>query len=1289
MKKFVIFIIFILASGSTLCDSWRALSDSAREYFFADKKELAIEYANRALDDAKSRYDLCHRNTLFVYKMLATMHYQIGNKEEVQKIFNAVEPCIEAEPEGYAWELKDVYSHLKEVCVYAGMLEEAKIMDGLLKKYESVFNSQYAEWYNKSLRVKELYNKGETIQALIIAKEVMKYSESEFGEKSAYFATSLNYLGLLYQAQGRNGEAEELYEEALLEMYRKLYPAIEYPKGHTDLAMSINYLGGLYYSQGRYGEAEELYEEALEMRRKLYPKSEYPNGHTDLAQSINNLGALYQAQGRYGEAEDLFTEALKMHQELYPKSEYPRGHPVLALSLNNLGLLYYSQGRYGEAEDLYTEALKMYQELYPKSEYPRGHTDLALSQNNLGALYQAQGRYGEAEDLYTEALQMYQELYPKSEYPRGHTDLAMSLNNLGGLYKAQGRYGEAEDLSTEALKMRRELYPKSEYPRGHTDLALSLNNLGYLYDSQGRYGEAEDLYTEALKMYQELYLKSEYPRGHTDLAQSINNLGGLYYFQGRYSEAEDLYTEALKMRRELYPKSEYPRGHTDLAQSINNLGGLYYFQGRYSEAEDLFTEALKMRRELCPKSEYPRGHPVLALSLNNLGYLYDSQGRYGEAEDLYTEALKMYQELYPKSEYPRGHTDLARSLNNLGLLYYSQGRYGEAEDLFTEALKMHQELCPKSEYPRGHPVLALSLNNLGYLYDSQGRYGEAEELFTEALDIYKSHYENNSKSMSEREREQFLETLLYNFEIFNSFAVKRYEENPKILVNMLNNRLYFKSILLNTSVKIRESIMSSGDESLISLYDDFLDTRRYINFLYTKTSDEIKNMGVNVDSVYKAANDIEKELARRSPAFKEQSEIYTFEDVRNKLKQDEAYIEIIRFKYYDKNWIDTVYYAALIVTPDTKDYPEFVLMENGNFIEENTTEDYLSQIVKGRFANASDFYNKLWKPIADKLDGASKLYVSLDGVYNKINLNTIYDPENSKNLIDEYDICYLTSVKDFIKDGKEYTNNNALIVGDPKFDLDESQHVQYASKFRSTSTRGSGRAKLEDLSKIKLDELAWTEKEVNLIDSILVNNGWQAEKYTEELALEEVVKQADNPRILHLSTHGKFLSDTVITENKSRGFISDKVFGFDISTTKKDPLLRSMLFFTGSQNTIDEGKSPDGTEDGILTAKEVSTLKLDETELVVLSACETGLGDVRNGEGVYGLQRAFRMAGAENIIMSLWEIPDQATQEFLTLFYTKWLESGEARVSFIAAQKIMKEKYPLPQMWGGLVFIGR
>ncbi|MCU0393897.1 MAG: CHAT domain-containing protein, partial [Thermoflexibacter sp.] len=354
------------------------------------------------------------------------------------------------------------------------------------------------------------------------------------------------------------------------------------------------------------------------------------------------------------------------------------------------------------------------------------------------------------------------------------------------------------------------------------------------------------------------------------------------------------------------------------------------------------------------------------------------------------------------------------------------------------------------------------------------------------------------------------------------------------------------------------------------------------------------------------------------------------------------------------------YYLALVLTQKEL-IP--IMLNNGKSLE----TQYLAHYQK--IAKAQDnpdlvlkdtlLYNAFWKPIAEKLGNAKTIYLSPDGVYHQINLNTLLNPQTKQYVIEEgYDIQLLTNLKDLLTTQKNNTNKTALFFGRPQYNMSQENYQALPAEVRGIESENSQN---QAITEINWSDLKETETEVKAINELLQDKKWTTAVFLGKEALEGRLKKVKNPTILHIATHGYFRSKGV-----------------------GNAMLNSGIVLAGVNTTKEAG-----SEDGILTALEASNLYLDETDLVVLSACETGLGEVSNGEGVYGLQRGFQVAGTKSLIMSLWKVDDKVTQRFMQLFYKAWLSEGKTkRVAFKEAQAQIKKDNQYPYFWGAFVMIG-
>jgi CHAT domain-containing protein len=392
--------------------------------------------------------------------------------------------------------------------------------------------------------------------------------------------------------------------------------------------------------------------------------------------------------------------------------------------------------------------------------------------------------------------------------------------------------------------------------------------------------------------------------------------------------------------------------------------------------------------------------------------------------------------------------------------------------------------------------------------------------------------------------------------------------------------------------------------------------------------------------------------------------VVSWNTVRDFLDNGEAAMEILRIKKNTKN--DSIYYAALIVRPENKNAPELVIVRDGDNMELKFFKQYKNLIIYKMSNDRS--YAQYWKDIDASLAGIEKLFLSSDGVYNKININTLYDPEKKEYVFDKYTIYLLSNTRELIEKKPEsegLIETRATVFGYPDYELGG-----LASTNEAATERGFEKG---------ISELPGTLEEINNIGKTLDQYSWDYDQFQRAQANEINIKKIQSPTLLHVATHGFFMSDMNIKKDENAGLQSREA--------KFNPLFRSGLLLAGASKTFKNEKF-EGGEDGILTAYEAMNLNLDKTELVVMSACETGLGEVKNGEGVYGLQRAFIVAGADNLIMSLWKVNDETTQKLMSRFYSNWIGGQPKQAAFHDAIQSLKKEYKEPYYWGAFVMLG-
>jgi CHAT domain-containing protein len=989
-----------------------------------------------------------------------------------------------------------------------------------------------------------------------------------------------------------------------------------------------------HYTGGTYGEGIAIGEKVLLQAEKEFGKSHENYGHT-----LTMLGHLHNLTLQYKQAGLLYEQALGIYKQTFGEKHIYYGTACL-----NLANVWKSLSRYEEAEALYKVALGIFKTSSGES------TDYAGYSLYLAQLYELVGKYDLAETIYKEAVRIY-----KLKNGETSPEYANGLFALAQHYEKAVRYPEAENIYMQAIA----LYKKT-MGETHVYYYGSLNYLAHVYHMEGQYSEAELYYKQSLDI-----CRKAIGEKHEYYASILNNLGNLNQVMGRNKEAEIIYTQVSAIYKELLGEK-----HSHYATSLNNLALLYVENGEYEKAEVNYKKASEIYRTV-----HGDEHPYYANALINLGHMHLTVGNYKMAEDFYKSASEIL-----KKSLGEKHPDYAETLNALGLIYKNMGDSEGAEALYMKALAIEEQTLGEN-----HPKTGGTLNNLASLYQYDGKLKEAAAYYLRLNVNLIYQIQHYFPALSEKEKELFYQTIDQSFEKFNSFAAVYSSVNPGIAGEMYNNQLITKALILNSSNKLRDNILNSKDEEVIKLYRDWKYKKEVMGKTFTMSKEEIVQKEIDVKALANEINELEKKISLKSQAFAlHVNNKPTWKNVQEKLLPNEAAVEVIRFRKSMSEEVDSVYYAVLVLKYAKA--PLLVLLKNGNEMEKKHFHYYRNAI--NSKVEDKNSYLQYWQPFASYLQGSAKIYFSPDGVYNKISLNSLVNTETGKFLIEEANISLVSNTKDLIDQKlKERATSpieqSAHIFGYPDYNgstqLSETNYAFARSGLNSEIKDSLSRF----FSGGDIPELEGTKLEVMAIAQLLQSKNIKSTLHLRAEASEDQLKNINNPSILHIATHGFFLQDKDLEDTTTRSFA-----GMEAQKIYENPLLRSGLLFSGVKKTINKTENKNKTEDGILTAYEGMNLNLNKTTLVTLSACETGLGEIKNGEGVYGLQRAFQIAGARYVIMSLWKVNDNATQELMVSFYKKWLESNNIQNAFKEAQIEMKGKYKYPYFWASFILTG-
>ena len=707
------------------------------------------------------------------------------------------------------------------------------------------------------------------------------------------------------------------------------------------------------------------------------------------------------------------------------------------------------------------------------------------------------------------------------------------------------------------------------------------------------------------------------------------------------------------------------------AERLNQQVIELYNQGKYAEAIPLAERALAIREKILGAE-----HPDVATSLNNLAALYYSQGKYAQAEPLYQRALAIHEKVLGAE-----HPDVATSLNNLAELYYSQGKYTQAEPLYQRSMAIQEKVLGAE-----HPAVANSLNNLALLYQSQGDMSRAIEFLTRGLKIQEQNLATNLAVGSESDKRAYIATISDTADATISLHLQSAYDNPQAARLALTAILQRKGRVLDVLTDSLQTLRRHLTPEDKTLLDNLAATRSQLAALIFHRPENLspQEYQQQVASLKAQAETQETALARRSAQFRTATQPVTIEAVQKLIPADAALVELVLYKPFnskalqDKRW-GNPHYAAYILHSQGEiqwlDLGETKTIDKAVQEFRTAVVDTTQKAAGIKTGRALD--TLLMQPIRQKLGNVRHILLSPDSQLNLIPFAALVD-ENNRYLVENYTITSLTTGRDLLR----LTNHNSsqqppVVLANPEFDKPGN------SDSSQTTSRGAGERSI-DLNNLQFSALSGTAAEAQELAPLLPT----ATILTGSQATENALKQVNSPSILHVATHGFFLEDVPLVAPPSRGGIEVVPINNSPSETKtptpgslENPLLRSGLVLAGFN------LRQSGTEDGVLTALEAAGLDLIGTKLLVLSACQTGLGDVANGEGVYGLRRAFAIAGVESQVMSLWYVSDSGTKALMVNYYQRLLKGEGRSESLRQTQLEMLQSQTLnhPYYWAAFI----
>jgi CHAT domain-containing protein len=768
-----------------------------------------------------------------------------------------------------------------------------------------------------------------------------------------------------------------------------------------------------------------------------------------------------------------------------------------------------------------------------------------------------------------------------------------------------------------------------------------------LYQLRGAYAKAEPLLARALDISE----KALGPN-HPDVATSLNNLALLYQAQGAYTKAEPLLARALNIRE----KALGPN-HPDVATSLNNLAVLYRDQGVYAKAEPLLARTLDVREKALGPN-----HPDVATSLNDLAALYWAQSAYAKAEPLYVRTL----DIREKALGPN-HPDVATSLNNLAALYRAQGAYAKAEPLLARALDIREKALGPN-----HPDVAASLNNLATVYQAQGAYARTEPLLARAADITEHQLRTELERLSEPRQRALMALLQGDTESLVSFHADAVPRSAPALELALTTVLRRKGRIVDSLADSQTRSRAHLTPVLQQQLDQLLHVRsELIQLLYAPAGppaaaaahrDAIQALRARMD-------ELEAALSAASDEFRTQVAPVTVAAVQAQIPVNAVLVEFVRYHRFDPRqpqpWQEECYVAYLLTRQGP---PHWVALGEAKPID--AAIDAVLAAMDGRIPAATaqaalrQLDAQLLAPMRAQLPGIAQLILAPDGKLNLVPFEALLDPQGHYAL-DSYLVSYVSSGRDLVRLAlPQRPQSSAVLIAGPDYGPVPRSPGPETPRF--TPLRGAA-AEATDLQRY-----------------------FPTTAVTNQRATKAALAALTGPAMLHVATHGFYgwragFAGAAIRDPTMHGLwpdaLRDSRSGLPPPThDPSDGLDQAGLAMA------DANRGPAG----IVTAREIAGFDWTGTQLVVLSASQTGLGAVASGDGLYGLRRALVLAGAASQVVSLWNVADASTSALMRDYYAA-LQQGVGRAEALRQAKrslLQQPRYAHPFYWAAFIAAG-
>lgn len=1042
------------------------------------------------------------------------------------------------------------------------------------------------------------------------------------------FETLYDDLGTCYYEMNNYAEAVGYFERELVILKR------EYGEDDAVIKDVLVIIGECYSEMEQYDDAKNIYETLLDNYTIWYSDTSayYADYLDDYAECCCNLGL-------YDEAKEAYIKAVAI-MESFDDEDYYLFASTMILGLESClfqmkdydGTLYWMDKRQKFLQKAGEDASLSSSELVMKGLCYINNKDYEKA---VASFLQALAIQKEQGENYMPTLMRIASCYKDMDrydmailyYEEVLTRKSVDSEYVACLREISSSYKALGNYNMAIDYLNRALEPAKEiFGDRSEEYATLLNNLGIYYCELKHFDKGIELLTKALSI--------------TKTAVLYNNLGEIYEGMGSYHKALSCFDESMRLM------GDFSKDESELyCTVVNNKGCAYINLGEFEKGIACYEEVYDI------KQKYGHKRSSIARSLNNLAVAYGNFGDTEKSLEYGQKALTILRELYGEV-----HKDIANSLNNLAVVYIQLKDYKKAESYLLQSLAVNKEI-----YGDNHPSQYATLySNLGFVYCGLGRKKEMAEYSMRYAQIIKDEVMEKFSYLSNKERTMYWNKYNWFFTTNMPSYADILQDDDAFICATYDGLLFSKGLLLNVETGIRDMILNSGDPVSLELFGQLQDSK---SLLYKEYRKPIAERLYDVDSLENHVNLIEKELQKRCAAYGEfnQSLNIGWEQVKACLGTNDLAIEFMEVPLRD----EYTFYCALLLKKDYK-VPRFVEL----FAASEMTRHGL--------------YDLVWGPLEKELDGVENVYFSAAGELYRLPIE--YAANEIGPVNEQMHLYRLSSTRQIVDDRTIPRIENAVVYGGMKYDFEADDFV--------TDNQELDRNRGHVITDYSVGYLEGTLKEADAIYQLLSGSRIETSLIVGEDATEASFKalSGSHVSVVHVATHGFYLTEEEadmageVLHRQELIMDDDRI---PIGMREDYDLSRSAILFSGANEALREDyQHVDGVEDGILTATEISNLNLQGTDLLVLSACETGLGKI-SGEGVSGLQRGFKMAGVNSILMSLWDVDDQATQILMTEFYRNYVAGKSKAEALQIAQKRVRDTpgYDDPMYWAAFILL--